>query len=117
MALKENVKDLYEQIYSGKLLDAFDKYYHEDVVMQENSEEPRKGKAVNRDYELHFLDMVEAFHGGGVLSMTFNEEDQIAAVESWMEVTFKDGNRVKMSQVAVQKWQGDQVISERFYHA
>ncbi|PSR15173.1 MAG: nuclear transport factor 2 family protein, partial [Bacteroidetes bacterium] len=37
-------------------------------------------------------------------------------VESMMEVTFKDGNRVQMEQVAVQKWEGDQIVHERFYY-
>ena len=33
-----------------------------------------------------------------------------------MDVTFKDGNRVQMEQVAVQKWAGDQIVHERFYY-
>ena len=37
-------------------------------------------------------------------------------VESWMDVTMKDGKRNKMEEVAVQKWKGDQIIHERFYY-
>jgi len=31
-------------------------------------------------------------------------------------VTFKDGNRVKMEQVARQKWVGNKIVEERFYY-
>ncbi len=37
-------------------------------------------------------------------------------VEVEMDVTFKGGNRVKMEQVAVQQWENDQIVHERFYY-
>ena len=46
--LLEKINDLNNMILQGKALEAFDKYYHEGVIMQENDNPPRKGKAVNR---------------------------------------------------------------------
>ena len=37
-------------------------------------------------------------------------------VEAWVDVTFKDGNRMKLEEVAVQQWDGDQIIRKRFYY-
>jgi ketosteroid isomerase-like protein len=37
-------------------------------------------------------------------------------VESWMDVTMKDGKRSTMEEVAVQKWEDGQIIHERFYY-
>jgi hypothetical protein len=37
-------------------------------------------------------------------------------VDNWMEMTFQDGNRIRMEQVAVQHWKGDQIVREKFYH-
>lgn len=37
-------------------------------------------------------------------------------VESWMDMTFKDENQVKIEKVAVQHWKSGQVIKERFYY-
>lgn len=59
---------------------------------------------------------MKEIHGGGIKSINSNEEDKTTAVESWMELTFQDGNRVKMEQTSVQKWEGDQVVHERFYY-
>ena len=40
--------DLNEKILTGKALEGFEKYYADDVVMQENSEAPFVGKELNR---------------------------------------------------------------------
>ena len=60
--------------------------------------------------------MVQEVHDGGVGSITADEENGVTMVESWMDVTYKEGGRMKMEEVAVQKWQGDKIIHERFYH-
>jgi hypothetical protein len=116
MSYYDKAKNLYDMLAQGKMLDAFEKYYHKDVVMIEATGEARKGKEVNRKFENEFLGMVKEFHGTGVTALTSNEKDGITMSESWMDLTFKDGNRVKMEQVAVQRWQGEQIINERFYY-
>lgn len=116
MSYVQKAKDLYGMIGQGQLLEAFEKYYHENVVMEEAGEAPRVGKDVNREYEKKFLSMVKEIHGGGVDAFTSDEENGIVMVQNWMEVTFADGNRIKMDQVAVQKWEGDQIVHEKFYH-
>lgn len=116
MSFLQKIKDLYGMIGQGQLLDAFEKYYAENVVMTEIGEEPRVGKDLNRVYEKKFLASVEAFHGMGIDAFTANEDEGITAVENWMDLTFTGGARVMYRQVAVQKWSGDQIVEERFYH-
>ena len=112
----EKVTDLYNLINTGKLMDGFEKYYHNDVLMQEISDEPRVSKETNRQHEINFLGMIKEFHGAGVEGITSNEETSKTMVESWMDVTFQDGSRVKIEQVAVQTWQDGLIIKEIFYH-
>jgi hypothetical protein len=112
----ERATDLYNKINSGQLMDAFEQYYHNDVVMQEPGEEARHGKDKNRQYEVDFLSSVKEWHGGGVTAIASNETDGTTTVESWADVTFQNDQRVKLQQVAVQKWQGDQIVNERFYY-
>ncbi|PIQ28409.1 hypothetical protein COW36_03980 [bacterium (Candidatus Blackallbacteria) CG17_big_fil_post_rev_8_21_14_2_50_48_46] len=116
MSIKEKASDLYQMIFSGKLLEAFDKYYAEDVVMQENAEEPTQGKSANREREIAFLESIEAFHDGGVTNLAWNDETGIVMIENWMDVSFKNGFRAKMEQVSVQTWTNDQIVHERFYY-
>ena len=116
MSYKDQALSLYQMIGEGKLLEAFEKFYHEDVVMIEADGNTREGKDANREYEKQFLGNVQEVHDGGVHAVTSDEENGITMVESWMEVTFKDGNRIKMEEVAVQHWKSDQIIKERFYY-
>ena len=45
------------------MLKELEELYADDCTMQENSDEPRVGKAACRDYEYKFFGMLEAFHG------------------------------------------------------
>lgn len=116
MSYLQKIKDMYAMVGQGQMMEAFEKYYHEDVAMVEATGEVRKGKAANREFEQQWLTSVKEMHGGGVTAVTSNEEEGITMVESWMEATFQDGNRIKTEEASVQKWQGDQIIHERFYY-
>jgi ketosteroid isomerase-like protein len=116
MSYYDKAKDIYDMSAQGKSLDAFEKYYHKDVVMVEATGEARKGKEANRKFETEFMGMIKEMHGGGVRAITSNEKEAVTMVESWMDVTMKDGKRSMMEEVAVQKWKGDQIIHERFYY-
>ena len=111
----EKAKDIYTKIGQGQLLEAFDEYYADNVVMTEPNG-TREGKATCRDYEIQFINSVEAVHGLEVRNIASDEENKTTFVENMMDVTFKGGDRVQMEQVAVQKWEGDQIVHERFYY-
>lgn len=116
MSYEQKANELYQMINSGKLMDAFEKFYAEDIVMQELGEEPRVGKQANREYEEQFLAAVKEVHAGGVDHILSDEDKGVVMIENWMDVTFQDGNRVKLEQVCVQKWEGEQIKHEKFYH-
>lgn len=115
MTYKEKAADIYKQLGEGKLLDAFDQYYADNVVMTE-PRGTREGKQACRDYEVQFLESIQEFHSLDVKSVASDEENKTTFVQSVMDVTFKDGNRAKFDQVAVQKWEGDQIVHEEFYY-
>jgi len=105
---------LNQAILSGKALEAFEQYYAEDVVMQENSEEPRRGKDVNRKAEQEFFSSLASFNDGKLVSSAVN--GNITFGEWFMDVTFKNGQNAKLSQVAVRRWKDGKIVNERFYY-
>ncbi len=113
----DRAKAMYALVGDGKMMEAFELYYHDDVVMQENGHEPRRGKDASREYEQKWLASIKEMHGGGVTAITSNEADQITMVEAWADITFADGTRRKLEEVAVQHWEGDRIIRERFYYS
>jgi ketosteroid isomerase-like protein len=116
MSYYDKAKDIYDMLAQGKMMDAFEKYYHKDIVMVEATGENRKGKDVNRTFQVEFMGMIKEMHGTGVRAITSNEKEATTMVESWMDVTMKDGTRNMMEEVAVQKWKDDQIVRERFYY-
>jgi ketosteroid isomerase-like protein len=105
---------LNDAILSGKALEAFEQYYAQDVVMQENSDEPRVGKEANRKAEIEFFSSLAEFHEGRLLSSAVNGD--VTYGEWLMDVTFKNGYRLKLAQVAVRRWKDGQIVNERFYY-
>lgn len=114
MNLKEKIEDLNQMVLTGKGMEAFEKHYHNDVVMQENNQPPTIGKEANREREKQAMTMVEEFHGAEAKAVAIG--DNTTMVEWLFDMTYKGGHRAKMEQVAVQKWKDGQIVHERFYY-
>lgn len=57
--LEESLKGYFDLLNQGKSMDAFEKYYTDDIIMQEPIEEPRVGKEANRKFELEYIAGIE----------------------------------------------------------
>ncbi|MGH7909616.1 MAG: SnoaL-like domain-containing protein [Thermodesulfobacteriota bacterium] len=114
MILKDLVEDLNTMILKGQIMEAFEKYYHYDVVMQENEQTPTIGKAENREREKQFLaDLVE-FRKAEVKAVAVG--DNVTMVEWFFDYTHKEWGKKTYHQVAVQRWKGGRIVHERFYY-
>ena len=112
--LRTNVDQLNQMILEGKILDAFDKFYAEDVVMQDNNYPVREGKALNREYEEAFVGGLTEFRGAKVVNTLIS--DDLAVVEWWFDYTHKDYGVRNYTQLAVQRWKNGQIVEEKFYY-
>lgn len=113
--LNDTIESMNQMILQGKGIEAFEKYYHHDVVMQENNNEPTVGKDANRERELQIMKAVQEFHGAEMKGVAIG--DNISMVEWGFDVTYLSGPRLKINQVAVQRWKDGKIIHERFYYA
>ena len=107
-------RELNKAILAGDILNAFEKFYATDVVMQENDAQPFVGKDVNRKREQDFVNSVEQFHSAKLLGEAVNGD--LSYSEWEYDVTFKGGTRTKLTQVAARRWRSGQVVQERFYY-
>jgi ketosteroid isomerase-like protein len=114
MDLKELVTDLNSMILRGNALEAFEKYYAEDVVMQENELPPTIGKDANRERERDFFSKVVEFRGADVKAVAIG--DGVSMVEWFFDYTHKDWGRRAYHQVSVQRWKNGKIVNERFYY-
>jgi hypothetical protein len=114
MDIEGNVKDLNQMILEGKMLDAFEKHYADDVVMQDINMEPTVGKDANREREIKWLEGITDFRGAEVKNVAVG--DNVSMVEWFMDYSHKEYGDVKMAQVAVQNWKDGKIVKEVFYH-
>jgi ketosteroid isomerase-like protein len=114
MDTRAKVHDLVDKVLTGRLLEAYDAYYSEDVVMQENTSEPTKGKAANRVREEEFLASIKEFHEAAAPAVVV--EGDRAAIHWIIDFTNQDGVRIRYDQVALQTWSEGQIVEERFFY-
>lgn len=114
--LLEKISNLNDMVLQGKALEAFDLYYHEDVVMQENENPVVIGKEANRKREEEFFGGVTEFRGAKVLKVAIGENN-ITMVEWQMDYTHKDWGVRNYTQIAVQQWKDGKITNEKFYYA
>lgn len=112
--LLEKINDLNELVLQGKALEAFEKYYDDKVVMQENEAPPTAGKAANRKREEAFFSNITDFRGAKPLKVTFGENTTM--VEWHYDYTHKEWGIRNYTQVSVQEWKDGKIIKEKFYY-
>jgi SnoaL-like domain len=112
--LRTSVDQLNQMILEGKTMEAFEKFYAEDVVMQDNDYPQRVGKEVNRQYEADFVNGITEFRGAKVVNTIIS--DGIAVVEMWMDFTHKDYGVRNYTQVSLQRWKNGHIVEEKFYY-
>lgn len=113
--LKAAFEDIKQLVLQGNAMEAFEKYYGEDVVMQENQNLPTVGKAANRQREEEFFAKVVEFRGAQVKNVAFGENVIIS--EWFLDYTHQDWGKRTYDQVSVQEWKDEKVVRERFYYA
>ncbi len=103
-----------DAIMSGTALEAFETFYHEDVVMQENDAEPTIGKAANREREQAFFAAITEFRGGKVVATGVGGDTSFS---QWhFDYTHSEWGARSYHQVAVRTWRDGKIIREVFYY-
>ncbi len=117
MGVLENAQKLQSMMAEGKTMEAFEELYADNVQIYEMpTGEHRDGKEAQRKAIEGWFGMVKEMHGGGLNSIAANEETGISTAETWTDITMQDGNRMKMEEVAVQKWENGKIVEEKFYY-
>lgn len=112
--IKKKLTELNQLVLEGKALDAFDKYYHPEVVMQENENQPTVGKSENRKREEEFFKSIVEFKEAKPLKITIGND--VSMVEWYYNYIHQDWGVRNYTQVSVQEWQDGLIIREKFYY-
>jgi ketosteroid isomerase-like protein len=105
--------ELNDLIRQGKALEAFERFYADDVVMMEN-DQAFVGKDVNRKREQEFFGNIKEVHAASIGATAVG--GNVSFCEQSFDATFVDGTRIRMEEVAVRTWKDGKIIKERFYY-
>lgn len=112
--LLKKISDLNDLVLKGKAIEAFETYYDDDVIMQENENAPTIGKEANRKREKEFYSSIVEFRSAQLLKLTVGEN--ITMAQWHYDYTHKDWGVRNYTQVSVQEWKNNKIIREQFFY-
>ena len=112
--IKAALDELIELAENGKALEAFDKFYHVDLVAQENDTEPRIGKATSRIYEENFLSKITHLREYKAVDIIVGSN--VSAISWKVDFDHEEWGVVNMTEINVQVWEDGQIIKETYYY-
>jgi hypothetical protein len=100
----------------------YERFYAEDVVVQENLQPPRVGRSLSIERQQQMNDNLKEVHEfkiGAVLVDGFSEAhplDGRSVIEAHIDLSTQDGYRIRIEELAIQTWKDGQIIHERFFY-
>lgn len=106
--------ELNELVQAGRMSEALDRFYADDVKIGENDRPPTIGKAANLARERAFFANVERFNASKVLA---NGVGGQTTFSKWhIDFLHKELGHQVFTQISVRSWRGDRVAEEVFYY-
>jgi hypothetical protein len=111
---RKTVETFVRTVQDGQYLEAIERYYAQEASMRENGGEPRRGVAALLENERQVMARFGSIKAS-LLGPIAIEGDHVAI--PWVfEFGRPDGGRVRLEEIAWQRWSGDKVVEERFFY-
>ena len=111
---RKRVQDLISFVERGEFPRAIELFYHENVVMQDNLQQPTIGRDANVERERGFSTYIATLHESKAKEVVIDGD---RVVIHWiLDFTGTDGKRSRFDQLAFQLWRGDRIVEERFVY-
>jgi hypothetical protein len=94
--------------------EVYERYYDENVVVQENLQPPRVGRAMSLERQKLMNANVKEIHGSKIGAVLVDGDRSM--VEIHLDVTTQDGYRIHVEEVGVQTWKDGKIIHERYFY-
>ena len=117
MNTKQVAEKLVQLCREGKNMDAINELYADDIVSLEAKGAPverAEGKEAVIAKSVHWHSMVEEIHGGEISDPIVSGNFFTVSME--MDVTYKEGGRIPMKEIAVYEVKDGKVIAEQFFY-
>jgi hypothetical protein len=114
LTMKERVEKLNDLISHGYILEAFEKFYAENITQQVNEKPQIIGKDACRLSEECFVTSITEFRNAAVKNVMIN--GNVSITEWEFDITHKEWGNKKYTQIMVQQWNQDgEIKNETIY--
>jgi hypothetical protein len=93
---------------------AIEEFYTENASMQENQQAPRQGRSQLVAHEEKALSRVLSVQSQCVRPVLVNGD--VVVIRWIFEFTLANGTRMRMEELAYQRWEGDRIAQETFFY-
>jgi len=114
-SLAASVREMNRLIQAGHTLEAMEQFYADDVIMRENEEAPRAGKAICLAHEKRMLASVTGLKAT-LHKQAIDEANKVVFSEWTYESTSHSGQQYLLTEVSVQQWQNELIQAEKLYY-
>ena len=111
---RARVMEFVAMVVSGDHVRAIADFYHEDATMQENRNAPRRGRDILMAHEARALSRIKRMHTHPP-DVVLVDGDHVAIRWTFDRIGH-EGPVTRLEEVALQVWQGDRILRERFYY-
>ena len=94
--------------------EVYERYYDEHVVVQENMQPPRVGRALSIERQKLMNANIAEIHSFTIGAVLIDGDRSM--VEMQLDATTKDGYRIRIEEVGLQTWKDGRIIHERYFY-
>jgi hypothetical protein len=115
MTLRERVQELLDfQKTNPPVEQIYERFYDENVVVQENLQAPRVGREISIARQQRMNANVKEVHDFKIGAVLVDGDRSM--IEMHLELTTVDGYRIRLEEVGMQTWKNDRIIHERYFY-
>lgn len=114
MHRKEQLNQLIALVLEDKAVEAYRKFYHDDVIIQEANYPPRIGLEASIEHTAQASHLTSKVHE--IATPTLLVDGDHSIIEWHAEWTVTGGARIRIEEIALQTWRGDRISHERFFY-
>jgi ketosteroid isomerase-like protein len=92
----------------------YEQFYDENVVVQENMQPPRVGRAISIERQKLMNANIKEIHNFKIGAVLVDGDRSM--VEMHLDATTKDGHHIQIEEVELQTWKDGRIIHERYFY-
>lgn len=115
MTLRDRVQELLDfQKTNPPVEEIYERFYDENVVVQENLETPRVGRTLSIERQKRMNANIKEVHNVKIGAVLVDGDRSV--IEMHIDVTTNDGYRIRIEELGLQTWKDGRIISERYFY-